>query len=163
MKFIKGTQEHRNECGGNYHNWLTVRDADIAAHPGSVAEPVGSFHYAACYIAREIKDGKIVDVRVIANPSQQWWDDTYNQNLIIPTMGGKIEIEPLSRWFNVFTIGTAKRRGNRALNRAVRVNMWRRARRYANNAENLLTFLRDHVRRNNKVLALCEQDDLRVD
>lgn len=161
MKMIKGTERHTNRCGGNSWSWFTVSDQDLAQNPGSVAEPVGSFHHAACYVARErdmFGTGKITDVRVVANPIQQWWDSAYDQWMIVPAWGRKIEIERLDRWFNIGTIGEARR--NKALQMTVWRTMWVRARKHAGNTEELLKFLRGWVKANPEVLGLCEEDDL---
>jgi hypothetical protein len=154
MKFIKGTEEHVNRCGGNCHCWLEVSTADLENNPGAVAEPTGSFNCAACYVAREIVDGLVVDVRVVANPSQKYWDCTYDQYMVAPTKGGAVEIERLDLWFNVYTVGSARKRINADLHRTVINTMWRKACKHATTTEGLLSFIRAYVAKHPKALGL---------
>ena len=161
MKFIKGSGDERNECGGNYHHWKVVTKSDKEQHPDGVVMPSGSFHYAKCFIVREVKEGRTIDVRVRARAAQQCWDGAYDEYLIVPSLGGKIEIEHLDKWFNVWI--TYPARENTDLKRTVWRTMWKRALKHAGSAQELLAFIRGYISQHPKVLGLAEEDSLRVD
>ena len=106
---VMGDMELQNRCGSETCHYMAVSDkmSGYGKCPEMMKEPMGSFHDAEAGIVFEIgNNNKVVGVKIIHAPAQQYWDDCYDQHLLLARDGNVLKYVPFGTWIRVWVDNT---------------------------------------------------------
>lgn len=102
---VMGDVELQNHCGSETCHYMAVSDkmAGYGKCPEMMKEPMGSFNDAEAGIVFELNPtGKVEGVKIIHAPVQQWWDDCYDQHLLLARDGNTLKYVPFGTWIYIW-------------------------------------------------------------
>ena len=104
IMMVMGDVEETSHCGSETAHYARVSDKQAGyGSPEMMKEPIGSFNDAEAGIVFELNAaGKVVGVKIIHAPVQQWWDDCYDQHLLLARDGNVLKYVPFGTWIRVW-------------------------------------------------------------
>ena len=124
---VVGDMDLLHSCGSEHYHYTVVSAKQVEENPGSLVEPMGTFHEAEAGVLLELTPTKkVVGVKIIHNPAQQTC--VYDQHLFVPKSGNTLRYVGLKNWVRVWN-------GSKA-NAAVRATCWANVRKEGVRAAN---------------------------